>query len=127
MDLLKEEYNNLIKHYGTQKYISLGNFLDSYYSARKRNKHLGIFSRKPEFGRMRKKDISYLVSSFIYLLEQDNQKIPKWLLDEKYILKDPYFTDENCSDNMKGYLLANSPMCYRRNNIYTDRKPLRRC
>ena len=122
---LIKEYNELISKYGKNKYNYLGNFLDCYYrSGKNRN---SIFKNEPNFGKMSKKYKSYLISSFIYLCDKDCVNTPKWMLNKKYILKEPFFAIENCGDNMKGYLVANSPSCYRMYNIFTDREPLRKC
>ena len=122
--MLKDEYHTLTRKY---TYIRLGNFLDAYYRADKKEKER-LFKKEPKWGsRLLKKYKSYLVSSFMYLCEKDSIKIPSWMLNDKFILKEPFFTDEGCNDDMKGYLLANSPSCYRLYNIYTERKPLRRC
>lgn len=120
--MLKEEFYKLTRKY---TYNRLGNLLDAYYRADKKEKER-LFRKEPNWGsRLLKKYKSHLVSSFIYLCEKDNIEIPSWMLNKKYILEESFFTDERCGNEMKGYLLANSSRSYSLYNIYTEREPLR--
>ena len=113
-----------IKNKDNSEYkIQFGNFIINLY--KNPEKYEKFLEKEPNWLDLDKKSISLIVSNMTYLCRKVNckMKIYKWMLDKKFILKEPYFA-MNAKDMLRIILLQESPYDYRKNNIFVSENVL---
>lgn len=106
--------------------LILGDFLDDIRHCHNLNQlNKKYFDKRPIFPNIDKKHISYFVSVLHSLCNEFNMKVPEWIYDKKYILKDPYFA-ANAKGNLRIILIAESPSEFRCRNIFVSNNATRR-
>lgn len=99
--------------------IVFNNFVIDLY--KNQNKYKDFLKIEPDWKKLDQKSISLIVSSMYHLARKTEwkMKVYSWMLDEKFILKEPYFA-LNAKGMLKVILLQESPKDFRRNNIYVS-------
>lgn len=99
--------------------IVFNNFVIDLY--KNSNKYKDFLKIEPDWKTLDQKSISLIVSSMYHLARKTEwkMKVYSWMLDEKFILKEPYFA-LNAKGMLKVILLQESPKDFRRNNIYVS-------
>ena len=99
--------------------IVFNNFIIDLY--KNSNKYKDFLKIEPDWKKLDQKSISLIVSSMYHLARKTEwkMKVYPWMLDEKFILKEPYFA-LNAKGMLKVILLQESPKDFRRNNIYVS-------
>ena len=71
-----------------------------------------------------KKYAAYIAAMVEELCFRNNLSIPDWVFDKKYSLKEPFFVGG--LDSLKAFLLVESPLSFRRRNIFVSANVLSR-
>ncbi len=101
----------------------LANFLDEFYSAdmRKKTRMIAHFP----FSRVRdNKYKAYIAAAVEELSLKNNLEIPAWVFEKKYFLKEPFFVGG--LESLKAFLIVESPLPFRRRNIFVSENVLHR-
>lgn len=101
--------------------IVIGGYLDEFKSSDINEKIASI--QDPPI-----KDIgikgAYLAAMTEHLCFKNNIEIPKWVNDNDFFLKYPYFYTS--FENLKAILIQESPAAFRRRNIFVSKNALSR-
>jgi hypothetical protein len=101
----------------------IANFLDEFYSADLETKKQMI--EKFPLGKIKeKKHAAYVAAMVEDLCLNFNLEIPDWVFNKKYSLKEPYFVGG--LESLKAFLLVESPLSFRRRNIFVSENVLKR-
>jgi hypothetical protein len=102
--------------------IKIANFIDEFRRASLDRKLKMVEKPKLQF----KKRIhnSYFAASVEYLCLESHIPIPAWVHNKKYFLKDPFFAGG--LESLKAFLLVESPLPFRRRNIFVSENALER-
>jgi hypothetical protein len=104
--------NKLIENEGFNMAISL--FLDSFYHSKDK---YNLIREELKFNVIDKN--SCLIASIIHKLANDsNIKVPKWVNDDKYISKEPYFQFNTVNKEYQEFLKQNTPKEFKSRNVY---------
>jgi hypothetical protein len=71
-----------------------------------------------------KKYAAYIAAAVEELCYRNNMDIPGWVFDRKYRLKEPFFVGG--LESLKAFLIAESPVPFRRRNIFVSENVLKR-
>lgn len=104
------------------RYI-LANFLDEFYSADtgKKTRMIEHFPFSQVTGNKNK---AYVAAAVELLSLKNNLEIPGWVFEKKYFLKDPFFVGG--LESLKAFLIVESPLPFRRRNIFVSENVLQR-
>jgi hypothetical protein len=112
-------YNMIMKQL---RYL-LANFIDAFNQADKENK-IRMIESCP-FPRIKKnRDKAYSAALVEELCVRNRLKIPAWVEDKKLFLKEPFFVGD--LETLKAFLLVESPVSFRRRNIFVSENVLTR-
>lgn len=104
------------------KYI-LANFIDEFNHANMTKKAEMVKSFP--FPRLTdKKHAAYISAAVEELCFRNNLAIPDWVFDNKYYLKEPFFVGG--LESLKAFLIVESPLSFRRRNIFVSENVLER-
>jgi len=67
---------------------------------------------------------AYIAAMVEELCFQNKMEIPEWVWDRKYQLKEPFFVGG--LESLKAFLIAESPLPFRRRNIFVSANVLQR-
>ncbi len=100
--------------------ISIANFVDEFRRATDDQKIKMV--KTP--GMVFKKNIhnAYFAASVEYLCLGNHIPIPEWVHQKKYFLKNPFFAGG--LESLKAFLLVESPLSFRRRNIFVSENVL---
>ncbi len=104
------------------KYL-LADFIDEFNrvdEAMKKKKVMNFPFKKIKI----KKHKAYVAAMVEELCFTNNIEIPNWVFDRKYSLKEPFFVGG--FENLKAFLLVESPVSFRRRNIFVSHNVLKR-
>ncbi|MCK4763912.1 MAG: hypothetical protein KAW12_17050 [Candidatus Aminicenantes bacterium] len=104
------------------KYL-LADFIDEFKRADTAGKQ-EMVKRFPFKGIKDKKHAAYVAAMVEELCFTNNIEIPDWVFDRKYSLREPFFVGG--LENLKAFLLVESPVSFRRRNIFVSRNVLQR-
>ena len=71
-----------------------------------------------------KRYAAYIAAAVEELCFTNNIEIPDWVFDKKYRLKEPYFVGG--LESIKAFLIVESPVSFRRRNIFVSENVLKR-
>ena len=99
----------------------LANFIDEFNCSSKGNKLKMIENRPfPQINKNREK--AYIAALVEELCVRNSLKIPAWVEDKRFFLKEPFFVGE--LESLKSFLLVESPVSFRRRNIFVSENVL---
>jgi hypothetical protein len=101
----------------------LANFIDAFNQASKANKVMMIESC-PFPSLKKNRDKAYSAALVEELCVRNRLKIPAWVEDKKLFLKEPFFVGN--LESLKSFLLVESPVSFRRRNIFVSENVLNR-
>ncbi len=104
------------------KYM-LANFIDEFNGADMEKKKKMV-ERSPFSPVMDKKNSAYIAAMIEELCFTNNMEIPGWVFDKKFQLKEPFFVGE--LESLKAFLIVESPLSFRRRNIFVSQNVLKR-
>ncbi|MCP5103975.1 MAG: hypothetical protein GY950_11380 [bacterium] len=104
------------------KYV-LANFIDEFNSAGIEKKKKMV-ERFPFTGIEEKKYCAYVAAMVEELCFTNDLDIPEWVFDKKYRLKEPFFVGG--LESLKAFLIVESPLSFRRRNIFVSANVLKR-
>ncbi len=104
------------------KYL-LADFIDRFNAAEPAAKKqmIKVF---PFAGVTDKKYAAYISAMVEELCFRNNLDIPNWVFDREYSLKEPFFVGG--LESLKAFLLVESPLSFRRRNIFVSANVLSR-
>jgi len=88
------------------------------------NKKKKMVKKFPLKKKLDRKIAAYTAAMVEELCFKNNIDIPAWVFDKKYRLKEPFFVGG--LENLKAFLLVESPVSFRRRNIFVSQNVLRR-
>jgi hypothetical protein len=104
------------------KYL-LAEFIDAFNRADKDKKQQMV--EKFPFKNIKDKRYSaYIAAAVEELCFTNNMDIPGWVFDKKYRLKEPFFVGG--LESLKAFLIVESPVSFRRRNIFVSANVLKR-
>ena len=71
-----------------------------------------------------KKYAAYIAAAVEELCYTNNIEIPDWVFDKQYWLKEPFFVGG--LESLKAFLIVESPVSFRRRNIFVSENVLKR-
>jgi hypothetical protein len=104
------------------KYL-LANFIDEFNIAN-RKKKMEMVKHLPFPKITDKKQAAYIAATIEELCFRNKLPIPDWVFDQKYYLKKPYFVGG--LESIKAFLIVESPLSFRRRNIFVSENVLER-
>ena len=104
------------------KYV-LANFIDEFNSAGMEKKKKMV-EKFPFKGIKEKKYSAYIAAMVEELCFTNHLDIPEWVFDKKYRLKEPFFVGG--LESLKAFLIVESPLPFRRRNIFVSANVLKR-
>jgi hypothetical protein len=107
---------------GNLRYM-LANFIDTFDQATKANK-IKMVKNCPFPNIKKKRDKAYIAALAEELCVRNHLKIPAWVEDKKLFLKEPFFVED--LESLKAFLLVESPVSFRRRNIFVSENVLTR-
>lgn len=107
---------------GADSAIVIGNYLDEFKISN-REERLYSVSTKP-FDKLKKKHSAYLAAVVEELCIENKLKIPTWVNKKKYFLKYPIFYTK--FESLKAILIKESPIAFRRRNLFVSENILSR-
>jgi hypothetical protein len=107
---------------GNLRYL-LANFIDEFNRSAKENK-IKIIKNCPFPELKKKRDKAYIAALVEELCVRNKIRIPDWVEDKKLFLKEPFFVGE--LESIKSFLLVESPVSFRRRNIFVSENVLTR-
>jgi hypothetical protein len=99
-------------------------FLDAFYSAELDGK-VEMFNEPAERLDLDQNTLAYIASSVHKLAREADLRIPAWVFDSKYFLRDPYFVG-NPPDLLRLVYLAESPAEFKMRNVFSSENCLSR-
>ncbi|MEW5692336.1 MAG: hypothetical protein AB1765_03460 [Candidatus Hydrogenedentota bacterium] len=106
---------------GCDSALLIGNFLDEFKNAADEDRRKSV--QKPPVNTKGNKS-SYLAAMVEQLCLEYKLDIPAWVNDKKYFLKEPVFY--TAFENLKTVLIQESPVPFRRRNIFVSGNALDR-
>lgn len=103
-------------------WICLRTFLDIFH----KDPRIDYFIDEPNFDEVEDYIASFTVSSICYLCDVYSMEKPRWTSSKKYILKEPWFSD-NTNATLRCLYLIESPEAFRCRNMFVSNKVLSRC
>jgi len=104
------------------KYL-IANFIDEFNRADVDKKQQMV--KKFPFKEIKNKKYSaYVAATVEELCFINNLDIPGWVFDKKYRLKEPFFVGG--LESVKAFLIVESPVSFRRRNIFVSENVLKR-
>ena len=116
------ELSILIKN-GYDSAIVIGNYLDEFKNDANTNEER-IISISAETVKGNIEKMAYLASLVEHLCVNYNLEIPTWVNKKEYFLKSPVFYSS--FENLKATLIQESPVSFRRHNIFVSSNVLSR-
>jgi hypothetical protein len=101
--------------------VLLANFIDEFNCSNKENK-LKMIENCPCPQIKKNKEKAYIAALVEELCVINNLKIPAWVEDKRFFLKEPFFVGE--LESLKSFLLVESPVSFRRRNIFVSENVL---
>lgn len=112
-------YNEIMD---TLRYL-LANFIDAFNEATKVSK-IRMIKNCPFPNIKKNRDKAYVAAMVEELCVRNNLKMPAWVEDKKLFLKEPFFVGD--LESLKAFLLVESPVSFRRRNIFVSANVLTR-
>jgi hypothetical protein len=101
----------------------LANFIDEFNRSSLEQKQKMV-EKFPFKGIKDKKYAAYIAAMVEELCFTNNIDIPDWVFDKKYSLKEPFFVGG--LESIKAILIVESPLPFRRRNIFVSENVLKR-
>lgn len=101
----------------------MANFIDEFNRS-SREKKQKMVEEFPFKGIKNKKYAAYIAAMVEELCFTNNIDIPEWVFDKKYSLKEPFFVGG--LESIKAFLIVESPLPFRRRNIFVSENVLKR-
>ncbi|MEN8155111.1 MAG: hypothetical protein ABFR75_13925 [Acidobacteriota bacterium] len=89
-----------------------------YANIEEKLKITGSFPFKDAYVTKNRIRAAYIAGVVEELCRRDNLRIPEWVHDKKYFLKKPFFGGG--IENLKSFLIVESPVGFRRRNIFVS-------
>jgi hypothetical protein len=102
--------------------IKIANFVDEFRRVSLDQKLKMV--EKPELHFKKRIHNSYFAASVEYLCLESHILVPDWVHNKKYFLKEPFFAGG--LESLKAFLLVESPLPFRRRNIFVSENALER-
>jgi hypothetical protein len=102
--------------------IKIANFVDEFRSASFDWKLKSV--EKPQLHFKNRIHNSYFAASVEFLCIESGVPIPGWVHNKKYFLEEPFFAGG--LESVKAFLLVESPLPFRRRNIFVSENALGR-
>jgi len=107
---------------GRNFYISLGDFLDEFYSA-KNPKRAAMIAECPDFS-IPPENLAYLAAAVHKLANTYGLKPPPWVFDEHCYLRDKPFFGCHAKGNLRLLFMYISPTEFKHRNLFVDENVL---
>ncbi len=107
---------------GNIKFL-LANFIDEFNQS-DINKKIELVKSFPFPKITNKKYAAYISATVEELCYRSNLNIPDWVFKKKYCLKEPFFVGG--FESLKAFLIVESPLPFRRRNIFVSENVLKR-
>lgn len=120
---LCEAYRRIVA--GEQREKAYAEFLDMFYTLPDAASRAATLAEEPPWtGDARLDALAGAVAS--YLAKKYRGEPPRWVMDPRRYLGEPWFTTEHPGPGICEYLWHTSPAEFRSRNIFTESRPLRR-
>jgi len=111
---------------GETNAATLAEFLDDFYSAKDRDEAFAMLAEEPAIGENAIHDALLAAIADYLAVQYVGRGAPRWTSHTDRILAEPHFTTSSDAPEMKAWLAHNSPAEFKRHNIFTEPRPLRR-
>jgi len=102
-----------------------GNFTDYFYKSNKKKKYLAIKEEPNIYGNVPLYRYAIIASAVHKWCLDYKLRVPKWVFNDIYFLKEPYFAMDAKGD-LRIYLLAESPIEFKIRNVFLTENCLTR-
>lgn len=117
MDTIRTVSEKISK--GQPSKIVIPDFIDDFTRLRDREMKLEIVSERPMVLESRYHE-AYLAAVTEYLCHRDGLPVPEWTQDEKYFLEEAHYAFGKKGSAISLTLLAESPVPFRKRNIFVS-------
>ena len=104
---------------GLSSRILIPNFIDDFMRLQDRKEKLSLVSERPVALESRYME-AYLAAVTEYLCHKDGLPVPEWTQDKRYFLKNAHYALGKKGSPISFVLLAESPVPFRRRNIFVS-------
>jgi hypothetical protein len=113
--------------YSEDEKLSYGQFLDDFYHEESSEGRYNLIKDEPNFINDKEIFMCILAGTAQKLANDYFLDIPKWVFDEKYILKKAYYTLNTKNPKFQEYLRETTPLEYKSRNLFVGETILDRC
>jgi hypothetical protein len=104
--------------------IHTGNFIDDFVRSDDKARLKMIINEPKKYSKLSKKEYSYIAALVERLADYYEIDKPLWIYKkDKYYLDDPYFPVE-CKGRLRWFLLIDSPVQFKKRNIFVSKDHL---
>lgn len=100
------------------RYNAYGNFLDRFRGARNQKKRQYLITERPDQDDKYLIDAAKLAATIEVLAKEYGLAIPSWILDEKYVLREPYYVGNFTPAYQKLLESTSLPEFTKRNGLF---------
>lgn len=113
--------------YSEDEKLLYGQFLDDFYHEESSEGRYNLIKDEPNFINDKEIFMCILAGTAQKLANDYSLDIPKWVFDEKYILKKAYYTLNTKNPKFQEYLIETTPLEYKSRNLFVGETILDRC
>jgi len=113
--------------YSEDEKLLYGQFLDDFYHEESSEEKYNLIKDEPNFINDKEIFMCILAGTAQKLANDYSLDIPKWVFDEKYILKKVYYTLNTKNPKFQEYLRETTPLEYKSRNLFVGETILDRC
>lgn len=113
--------------YSEDEKLLYGQFLDDFYHEESSEGRYNLIKDEPNFINDKEIFMCILAGTAQKLANDYSLDIPKWVFDEKYILKKAYYTLNTKNPKFQEYLRETTPLEYKSRNLFVGKTILDRC
>ena len=113
--------------YSEDEKLLYGQFLDDFYHEESSEGRYNLIKDEPNFINDKEIFMCILAGTAQKLANDYSLDTPKWVFDEKYILKKVYYTLNTKNPKFQEYLRETTPLEYKSRNLFVGETILDRC
>ncbi len=115
-------------HQGVETSIAIGEFLDAYFAS-PHEAHGGFLETRPDSVALSDPWKTQVIDAYLSAMAEclsyrDGCPAPAWVFDARFFLDKPWFASP--IDGLRPLLLMESPVCFRRTNLFVSKNALSR-
>lgn len=107
--------------------LLFGQFLDDFYREVDAQNRFNMIKDEPDFDETNVIFMCILAGTAEKLANDYGLEIPKWALDERYVMQNMYYAFDTKNREFQDYLMRTTPQEFKRRNLIVGDTLLERC